>query len=125
MPTEQNKRLTRPIFEGVGTLGNLAVGDELCVGSQQKALERKIFGLALALATEPSKLGQLRQMLLHLQEQEGVPEDFYIKRFGNYERDLSAIPAPATGDLTFEIEPPPEAGTIEADHNILPESKDA
>jgi len=48
----------------------------------------------------------------------------HIKRFGNYELDLSAIAAPVTDDLTFEIEPPQEAGTIEADHTP-PESKDA
>jgi hypothetical protein len=35
-----------------------------------------IFGLGLALATEPSKLGQLRQMLVQLQEQRALPEDF-------------------------------------------------
>jgi TnpA family transposase len=45
----------------------------------------------------------------------------HIKRFGNYELDLSAIAAPVTDDLTFEIEPPQEAGTIEADHSTLPE----
>ena len=42
----------------------------------EEALERKIFGLALALATEPSKLGQLRQMLVQLQEQRGIALDF-------------------------------------------------
>ncbi len=45
----------------------------------------------------------------------------HIKRFGNYELDLSAIAAPVTDDLTFEIEPPPEPGMIEADHSTLPE----
>ena len=64
MSTEQNKRLTHPFLEGIGTHGNLAVGDELCAGSRQEALERKLFELALALAIEPSKLGQLRQMLI-------------------------------------------------------------
>jgi hypothetical protein len=49
----------------------------------------------------------------------------HIKRFGNYELDLAAIAAPATDDLTFEIEPPLEAGTIEADPNTPPESTDA
>lgn len=44
----------------------------------------------------------------------------HIKRFGNYELDLSAIPAPVTDDLTFEIEPTPEAETVEADQNALP-----
>jgi hypothetical protein len=61
-------------MEEVFTIGNLAVGDELCTGSRQETLERMIFGLALALATEPSKLGQLRQMLVQLQEQRGLPE---------------------------------------------------
>lgn len=31
----------------------------------------------------------------------------HIKRFGNYELDLTMIPAPITDDLTFAIEPPP------------------
>jgi hypothetical protein len=61
---------------------NLAVGDELCTVSEHEALERMIFGLALALATEPSKLGQLRQMLVHLQEQRGLPEDFLTWAIG-------------------------------------------
>ncbi len=55
---------------------NLAAGDELCAGSRHETLERIIFGLALALATEPSKLGQLRQMLVQLQEQQVLPEGF-------------------------------------------------
>ena len=91
MSTEQNKRLTHPIFEGVGTLGNLAVGDELCAGSQQQTLERKIFGLALALATEPSKLGQLRQMLMHLQEQRGIPEDFSTWALGRIDERVMSM----------------------------------
>ncbi len=32
---------------------------------------------------------------------------------GNYERDLSATPAPVTDALTFEIEPPQEARAVE------------
>jgi hypothetical protein len=36
--------------------GNLAGGSEPGAGSSDEALERKIFGLALAIATEPSKL---------------------------------------------------------------------
>jgi len=62
--------------EEVGTPRSLAVGDELCTGRRHEALERMIFGLALALATEPSKLAQLRQMLVQLQEQRALPEDF-------------------------------------------------
>jgi hypothetical protein len=36
---------------------NLIVGDELCTESRQETRERIIFGLALALATSPPKLG--------------------------------------------------------------------
>src|SRR5579864_4669417 len=45
----------------------------------------------------------------------------HIKRFGNYELDLSAIAAPVTDDLTFEIEPLQESSTIEADYSTLAE----
>ena len=76
MSTEENKLQSRRFFEEVFTNGNLALGDERCAASEHKALERKIFGLALALAKEPSKLGQVRQMLVHLQAQRGLPEDF-------------------------------------------------
>ena len=76
MSTEENKLSGRRFFEKVLNNGNLAVSDEPGAIGEDEALERKIFGLALAIATEPSKLGQLRQMLMHLQEQRGIPEDF-------------------------------------------------
>src|SRR5260370_37808881 len=41
-----------------------------------------------------------------------------IKRFGNYELDLSAIPAPVTDDLTFELEPPQEARVAEMSSSV-------
>ena len=69
MSTEENKLLGHRFFEEILNNGNLAVSDELGAKVEDESLERKIFGLALALATEPSKLGQLRQMLVHLQEQ--------------------------------------------------------
>lgn len=56
--------------------GNLVAGNELRAGRQQEMRERTIFGLALALAAEPSKLGQLRQMLAHLSELQVLPEEF-------------------------------------------------
>ncbi len=37
----------------------------------------------------------------------------HIKHFGNYELDLSAVPAPITDDLTFAIEPPPHTDVVE------------
>ena len=65
MSTEENKRD-----------GNLAGSSELCAGSRHEALERMIFGLALAIASEPPKLVQVRQMLVQMKEQRGLPEDF-------------------------------------------------
>jgi hypothetical protein len=63
---------TKEIFHN----GDLAAGDECCPGNQLETLEQTIFGLALALATEPSRLGQLQQMLAQLQELQVLPEDF-------------------------------------------------
>ena len=76
MSTEDNKLGGRRFFEEVLPNGNLVVGNKLCAEVEDESLARKIFGMALALATEPSKLGQLRQMLVHLQVQRGIPEDF-------------------------------------------------
>ncbi len=39
-------------------------------------------------------------------------------RFGNYELDLSAIPAPITDDLTFAIEPPSPPEVVEANQAV-------
>ena len=91
MVTEQNKRRTHPCFEGVGTRRNLAVGDERCAEVEQEALARKIFGLALALASEPSKLGQLRQMLVQLQKQSGLPEDFATWALGHIDERVRSM----------------------------------
>lgn len=63
---------TKEIF----SVGNLTAGHELHTGRQHEMRERTIFGLALALAAEPSKLGQLRQMLVQLQELQVLPEEF-------------------------------------------------
>ncbi len=41
-----------------------------------------------------------------------------IKRFGHYELDLLAIPAPTTDDLTFELEPPQEPEAVEASSSV-------
>jgi hypothetical protein len=71
--------------------GNLAVGDELCTGSRHEARERMIFGLALALASEPSKLGQLRQMLVQLQEQRGLALDFSTWALGQLDERVMSM----------------------------------
>ena len=78
MSLEADKRLSRRCFEEVFTPADLTVGEERRPARENEALERKIFGLALALATEPSKLAQVRQMLVQVQEQRDLPEDFCI-----------------------------------------------
>ena len=77
--------------EEVAPLGNLAIGDELCMGSQHQALERRIFGLALALATEPSKLGQLRRMLVQLQEQRELALGFSTWALGQLDERVMSM----------------------------------
>jgi hypothetical protein len=76
MSTEENKLEGRRSCEEILNTGNLSGSDERGSTSEDEARERQIFGLALAIATEPSKLGQLRQLLLHLQGQRGLAEDF-------------------------------------------------
>jgi hypothetical protein len=73
---EAGKRLSRRCFEEGFTPADQAVGDKQRPAGENDVLERTIFGLALALATEPSKLAQMRQMLLQVQEQRDLPEDF-------------------------------------------------
>ncbi|HZS76210.1 MAG TPA: hypothetical protein VFA41_06300 [Ktedonobacteraceae bacterium] len=60
----------------VSSDGKLAASNELRAERQHEMRERTIFGLALALATEPSKLGQLRQMLMDLSKLQVLPEEF-------------------------------------------------
>jgi hypothetical protein len=78
--TEENKRD-----------GNQAGSSERCAEVEDETLERKIFGLALAIATEPSKLGQLRQMLVQLQEQRATPEDFSTWALGHIDERVMAM----------------------------------
>ncbi len=75
MALEEDKRL-RISFAEVLDIADVTAGNEGCAEAEHEALERKIFGLALAIATEPSKLAQVRQMLVQLQEQRDLPEEF-------------------------------------------------
>jgi hypothetical protein len=90
--------------EEVGTPRSLAVGDELCTGSRHEALERMIFGLGLALATEPSKLGQLRQMLVHLQEQRALPEDFSTWALGQIDERVLVMALACAHDAEVMVQ---------------------
>jgi hypothetical protein len=104
MSTEENKLLSSCFFEEVVTNGNLAVGDERCAEVEQEALERKVFGLALAIATEPSKLGQLRQMLVHLQEQRAIPEDFSSWAIGQLDERVMSMALEYAHDAEFLVQ---------------------
>jgi hypothetical protein len=90
MSTEENKLLGRRCLEEVLKNGNLAVGDELCAAGEE-ALERKVFGLALALATVPSQLGHLHQLLVQLQEQRAIPEAFFSWAIGQLDERVMSI----------------------------------
>ncbi len=64
---------------------------ELGAESSDEALTRKIFQLALAIATEPSKLGQLRQMLVQLQEQRAIALDFSTWALGHIDERVMSM----------------------------------
>lgn len=91
MSSEAGKRLSRRCSEEVFTPAGLVVGDEQCPACENEIIERKIFGLALALATEPSKLAQLRQMLAQAQEQRDLPEDFSTWALGQIDERVRSI----------------------------------
>lgn len=91
MSTEEDKLLSRRCFEKVFTTADLTVSDERCAGSRHVALEKKFFGLALAIATEPSKLGQVLQMLVHLQQQRGLALDFSTWVMGHIDERVMSI----------------------------------
>jgi hypothetical protein len=91
MATEEDKVLSRRCCEEVFTTADLAIGDERGAEVEQAALAKKIFGLALAIATEPSKLGQVRQMLVHLQEQSGLALDFSSWAIGQLDERVMAM----------------------------------
>ena len=93
MSTAENKRV-----------GNLAGSSELGAESSDEALTRKIFGLALAITTEPSKLGQVRQMLVQLQEQRGLPEDFSTWALGHIDERVVAMALEYVGDAEVLVQ---------------------
>ena len=76
MATEENRAMGRQVLEDSLMCGDMATGDEGCPAREHEDFDKKVFRLALALATEPSKLWQMRQMLARLQEESEEAEDF-------------------------------------------------
>lgn len=84
--------------------GNLATDHKLRAGRQHEMRERVIFGLALALATEPSKLGQLRQMLEQLIELQALPEEFSIWACERIDQRVLAMALAYTHDAEILVQ---------------------
>lgn len=76
MATEESSLAGSQFLEDGLTYGGLATGDEDCSACEHEAFDKQVFRLALALASEPSKLWELRQMLAQLQEGSTNREDF-------------------------------------------------
>lgn len=93
MSIEEHKLLSRRSFEELPNNENVAAVDERYAASEHEALERKAFRLTLAIATEPSKLAQVRQMLVHLREQREVPdpEDFSAWALGQIDDRVMSL----------------------------------
>ncbi len=104
MSTEQNKLLSHLFIEEVGKPGNLAAGGELHAEVEQEALASTIFRLALALATETSKLGQLRQMLVLLREQRAISEDFSTWAIGRVDERVESMALEYTHDAEVMVQ---------------------
>jgi len=66
MAPEGNRFLRRRCGEEVCEQTNTAEDVERDTARENETLARKIVGLVLALATEPAKLAQARQMLIQL-----------------------------------------------------------
>ena len=65
--------------------------DEVCPAREHERLEHRVFEMALAIATEPSKLGQLREMLAHLQATSAISAEFSTWATGQIEEKLVAM----------------------------------
>jgi len=93
VPTEEHKRDE-----------NLAGSSNSCAGGRHGALERTIFGLALAIATEPSKVGQLRQVLMQLREQRAIPEDFSTWALGRIDERVMSMALKYADDAEIVVQ---------------------
>lgn len=71
---------------------------------EYEALERTIFGAALAIATEPSKLWQLRQILVHLQKQPGLPDDFSCWAIGQIDAKVMSMALESAHDAELVVQ---------------------
>jgi hypothetical protein len=79
------------------------VGVAFKIAGEQEALAKKIFGLALALDTEPSQLAQLRKMLVHLREQSGLALYFSIWAMGQLDARVMALEYAHDAELLVQI----------------------
>jgi hypothetical protein len=78
MSIEESRLPGYYVIEDALDYENLTPGDEVCLAGENETLEQCLFGLALAIASEPSKLAQLREMLAHFQATGAISETFSI-----------------------------------------------
>jgi hypothetical protein len=100
MSAEESKLPGRRFFEDVST----QINPESCLANGHETLEEKVFGLALAIATEPSKLGQLRQHLTHLQRQSSIPEDFSTWAIAQIDNTLTSMALESAHDAEIILQ---------------------
>lgn len=91
MSKEERKLPVHHFLENVFACGDLIANDEVYPTRKNETPEQSVFGLALAIATEPSKLGQLRQMLAHPQAESALPEDFSTWAIGQIDERLLSM----------------------------------
>ena len=72
--------------------------------NKQEALERKIFRIVLAIATEPSKLSQAKQLLVQFHEQGCLPENFFIWVIEQIDERIMSMALEYTHDAEIMIQ---------------------
>lgn len=80
----------------------------------------QVFSDVLQVTTETQDPASADQQIRAVLEREGGAAHL-LEQCEQVSAHHGDIAAPLTDDLTFEIEPSPEAGTIEADHSALAE----
>jgi hypothetical protein len=78
MSLEESRLPGYYLIEDALSRENLTIDNGVYPAREGETLEQCLFELALALATEPSKLAQLREMLAQLQATGAISEEFSI-----------------------------------------------
>lgn len=104
MSIEESRLPGHHLLEDTLICGSIT-SDEGCLTHERETLERSIFRLALAIATEPSKLAQLREMLAQLQAANAISEEFSTWATGQIDDKLilMALEYAHDGEILVQI----------------------